>query len=554
MKQKRHMKKFLELIALTALIVAASGCSKSYAEQMAMADKVVVECTPAVLEAAGGQIPATITVTYPADYFHPEALMVVTPVLVYEGGEQTGESAIYQGESIKDNNRVVYKAGGTVTQKVNFRYLPGCEKCHLELRSVAFYGEKRIEIPTKKVADGCNCTSLLADVSGAYQYKKDEYQYILHQSAEGQILYDVNSAEVKRSQMRSQSIEELQYALAEMMGDDRITVTGTQVVAYASPEGGEDLNAKLSDKRASSAQKAWDELSKGMESDEVQVKSVGQDWEGFQDAVSKSDIEDKELILRVLSMYSDPAVRESEIRNMSQIYTEINQKVFPALRRARFVTSYDFRNWSDEELEELSHKAVNALDEEGLLHVAAGTQDGDRKRQLYTLAAQKFGSQRAIYNLGMLNLDDGIPTAAENWLEQVENPDADVINARGVVAMQRGNYDEALELFRKSGTADAKANMGTLDILKGNYSEAAANLAGYNSENEALALILAGQEGKASEVLGKLDSAKADYLRAIVAARKGDVSAAKAAISAAGEKDPSLKERAAKDIEFVNCR
>ena len=550
------MKRILYFLALSALVLAAAGCSKTRAEQMAMADKVITECNPAVLEVVGGKIPATITVTYPEDYFYPEALMVVTPVLVYEGGEQTGQSVIYQGESIKDNNRVVYKKGGTETLKTEFQYLPGVENSHLELRSVAFYGEKRIEIPVRKVADGCNCTSLLADVNGIYQYKKDDYQYVLHQSAEGQILYDVNSAEVRKNQLRSQSIEELQYALAEIMDDDRITVTGNQVIAYASPEGGKDLNAKLSDKRASSANQAWKNISKGMDMDasDVQIQSIGQDWEGFQEAVSNSNIEDKELILRVLSMYSDPAVRESEIRNMSQIYTEIKGKVFPALRRARFVTNYDFQNWSDEELEELSRKAINALDEEGVLHVAANSNDTARKRELYKFAADKFGSQRAIYNLGMLYLDAGIPTLAEDWLGRVENPDADVVNAQGVVAMQRGKYEEAAEFFKNSGTADAKANIGTLDILKGDYQKAASELAGSNNINEALAYILAGKTDKASNLLKKLDGAKADYLRAIIAARAGEVSAAKAAIKDAAAADASLKERAAKDIEFVNCR
>ncbi len=548
------MKRILNLIALAALVLAAASCSKSRAEQMAMADKVITKCNPEVLEVVGGKVPATVTVTYPEGYFHPEALMVVTPVLVYEGGQQTGESVIYQGESIKDNNRVIYKTGGTETLKTEFQYVPGVENCHLELRSVAFYGEKRIEIPTRKVADGCNCTSLLADVQGVYQYKKDNYQYVLHQSAEGQILYDVNSAEVRKNQLRSQSIEELQYALAEIMDDDRITVTGNQVIAYASPEGGKDLNAKLSDKRADSAQKAWNSISKGMEAGDVQIQSIGQDWEGFQEAITNSNIEDKELILRVLSMYSDPAVRESEIRNMSEIYSEIKGKVFPALRRARFVTNYDFQNWSDEELEELSRKAVNALDEEGLLHVAANSQDVNRKRDLYTLAADKFGSQRAIYNLGMMYLDAGIPSLAEDWLGRVENPDADVVNAKGVVAMQRGKYDEATEYFKNSGTDDAKANIGILDILKGNYSKAASELAGSGNINEALADILAGNLDKAGKVLGNLTGAKADYLRAIIAARKGEVSSAKAYLKDACAADASLKEKAAKDIEFANCR
>ena len=548
------MKKFSLLFALAVLCAATVSCSKTRADQMAMADNVIVECIPAVLECVGGKIDATIKVTYPKGYFHSDALMVVTPVLNYEGGTQTAKSVIYQGDRVKDNNRVVSSEGGTVTQKVQFDYTPGVEKSYLELQSVAFYGEQRIAIPSKKVADGCNCTCMLADLDGAYRYKKDEYEEVQHLSTEGQILYDVNSADVKSSQLRSQSIKELQSALSEILSDDRYTLTGTQVVAYASPEGGEELNAKLSDKRAGSAQKAWDAISDGMKADELSVKSVGQDWDGFQDAVSKSDIEDKELILRVLSMYSDPAVRESEIRNMSQIYTEINQKVFPALRRAKFVTNYDFRNFSDEELQELSEKAVGYLDEEALLRVASQTSDPERRRQLYMHAQQRYGSQRATYNLAMMALDNESPAVAEGWLQKIENPDADVLNARGVVALQRGNYDEAAEYFAQSGNDDANANVGTLEILRGNYDEAVKDLAGYGNENEALANLLAGNTSKATSILSGLDSAKADYLRAIIAARAGNTSKASDLLENACSADSSLSERASKDIEFVNCR
>ena len=547
------MKKLLYFTALAVLVLSAASCSKTRAEQMAMADGVQITCDPEVLQIVGDKVPATISVTYPEGYFHPEALLVVTPVLVYDGGTLTGESVIYQGEKVRDNNRVIPSEGGTVTLKSEFAYVKGVENCRLELQSVAFYGTSRIEIPAVKVADGCVATSKLVDLSGVYNYKKDEYQYVIHKTAEGQILYDVNSSQVKGSELRSRSIRELQAALAEIMDDDRYTVTGTQIIAYASPEGGQELNAKLSDNRASTAQQAWGNISRDLEASGTEVRSIGQDWDGFQEAVSSSNIEDKDLILRVLSMYSDPAVRESEIRNMSQVYTEINQKVFPELRRARFVTSVDFQNFTDEELQELSEQAISMLDEEALLRVAANTEDPDRKRQLYRHAEQAYGSERAKYNIAMISLDQNEPSVAEYYLDRIESNDPDIVNARGVAALKRGKTDVAYELFQQAGTPEALCNMGAIDIARGNYAQAVQELADDTTSNKALALLLSGDIDAASAALTG-DDATSDYLRAVIAARKGDADAVKANLDSACEKDASLKERAATDIEFAKYR
>jgi len=298
------MKRIFKIFALCALVVAAASCSKSRAEQMKLAENVKVSCTPEVLALVGDKIPAEITVTYPAKYFHPKATLEVTPVLVYEGGEQAAQTFTYQGEKVQDNYTVVAYDGGTVKESVSFKYVKGVEKSYLELRSVAYYKGKPIEIPAIKVADGCNVTQMLATTGGEYEFKKDAYQDVIKESAEGQILYDYNSANVKNSQLRSNSVKELQTALEEIESDPRYTVTATKIVAYASPEGGQEYNAKLSDKRAASAKKAWKKVTGGMEADNLEVKSMGQDWEGFQEAVQKSNISDKDLILRVLQRSS----------------------------------------------------------------------------------------------------------------------------------------------------------------------------------------------------------------------------------------------------------
>lgn len=544
------MKKFTGFLALCAMVLAFASCSASRAEQMKLAEKVSVSSNPEVLALVGDKIPADITVTFPAKYFHPAAILEVTPVLVYEGGEQVGKTFKYQGEKVKDNYRVIASnVDNSVTEKVAFDYVPGVEKSYLELRSVAYYKNKTIEIPAIKVADGCNVTQLFASTEGEYSFKKDDYKEVISESAEGQVMYDYNSATIKRSELRSDSVKELQAALDEIASDPRYTVTGTRVVAYASPEGGQQYNAKLSDKRAESAKKAWDKVTGGMKTDDIQVKSMGQDWDGFKEAVQNSNIEDKELILRVLSMYSDPAVRESEIRNMSKVYTEINKNVFPELRRARFIADVDYRNFSDDELKELADKAVDVLDEEGLLRVASITSNADRKAELYRMAVSKFGSDRAQFNLAVLSLNAGKPDQAASLLKKVSKVDGDVNNALGVCELQKGNLDAAADFFRKAGTTEAKANLGTIDILKGNYDAAVKNLEGTGSHNLAVAYILTNQLDKAEKSI-TCKCARSNYLRAVIAARRGNSSDVEKYLAQTGK----MKEKAEKDVEFADFR
>lgn len=544
------MKKFTGFLALCAMVLAFASCSASRAEQMKLAEKVSVSSNPEVLALVGDKIPADITVTFPAKYFHPAAILEVTPVLVYEGGEQVGKTFKYQGEKVKDNYRVIASnVDNSVTEKVAFDYVPGVEKSYLELRSVAYYKNKTIEIPAIKVADGCNVTQLFASTEGEYSFKKDDYKEVISESAEGQVMYDYNSATIKRSELRSDSVKELQAALDEIASDPRYTVTGTRVVAYASPEGGQQYNAKLSDKRAESAKKAWNKVTGGMKTDDIQVKSMGQDWDGFKEAVQNSNIEDKELILRVLSMYSDPAVRESEIRNMSKVYTEINKNVFPELRRARFIADVDYKNFSDDELKELADKAVDVLDEEGLLRVASITSNADRKAELYKMAVSKFGSDRAQFNLAVLSLNAGKPDQAASLLKKVSKVDGDVNNALGVCELQKGNLDAAADFFRKAGTTEAKANLGTIDILKGDYSAAVKNLEGTGSHNLAVAYILTNQLDKAEKSI-TCKCARSNYLRAVIAARRGNSSDVEKYLAQTGK----MKEKAEKDVEFADFR
>lgn len=542
------MKRIFTIIAVAALVVVSASCSKSRAEQMAMFENVQVTCNPEVLEAVAGTVTAEVSITYPDGYFYPKALLSVTPVIVYEGGEEVATPVTFQGEKVKDNNRVVSSKGGTVKSTFTFPFKPGMEKSQLELRSVVFVGENRAEAPALKVADGCNTTYMLAKAK--YTPKPDTYQDVINKSAEGAIMYDVNSDRVKKSELKSASIKEFQAALAEIEKEERNTITGNQIVAYASPEGGQAYNAKLSDKRAASAQKAWDKVTGGKDS-ELQLQSIGQDWEGFKEAVEASNIKDKELILRVLSMYSDPAVRESEIRNMSQIYTEINQKVFPILRRARLVTNYQYNNLSNEELVELSNNYVGSLDEPALLRVAAISKDNARKVELYNLAAKKYNSEIANFNLACMSVDEGKFEDAQKFLKNVAASDGDAINLKGVIALKQGNAEEALKLFQKAGTNDAKVNVGVALINLGKYNEALAQLKGTGCTNEAIANLLVGKVDDAAKC-AKCKCGLGTYVNAIIAARKGDAAGVKSNLE--NVKCSCLKDRAAKDIEFANYR
>ncbi|MCF0176566.1 MAG: hypothetical protein HUJ94_07000, partial [Bacteroidales bacterium] len=298
------MKKIMSIVAI-AFAAASCGSIEKMAEQ---AEKVLVNCNPEVLEVVANKIDATVSVTYPEDYFNPKAILEVTPVIVFKGGEVAGKPLYYQGEKVKDNYTVVPKDGATVTEKLSFDFVPGMENCYLELRGVAKYKAKSVELPSKKVADGCNTTYMLVNKNGRVDLKADGYQAIIKETAEGQILYTINSSDVRSSQLKSQSIKDFQNAIDQIKADERRVITSTDIVAYASPDGGQSLNSKLSDKRSSSASKAFDKVTKKHEVDaDVNVQSIGQDWEGFQELVAASNIEDKDLIIRVLSMYSDPA-------------------------------------------------------------------------------------------------------------------------------------------------------------------------------------------------------------------------------------------------------
>ena len=544
------MKKTIKSFSAVLFALAAIACSSP--EKMAeMAENLTVGCEPAVLEVTGGKIDADVTVTYPADYFHPKAILEVTPVIVYEGGEAKMEPFVFQGEKVKDNYQVVPSDGATVTKKVSFDYAPGMEKCYLELRGTVKYKTAATNLPSKKVADGANTTYMLVCQNGRVDYKADNYQDVVKQTAEGQILYNINSAEVRNNQLSSKSIKDFQAAIDAIKANERMNIVSTDVVAYASPDGEEDKNAKLSTNRSKSAEKAFGKVTKKHTVDApVNVKSIAEDWEGFQELVAQSDMEDKDLIIRVLSMYSDPAVREKEIRNLSAVYQTLAKEVLPELRRARFIANVEFTNYTSEELLELIESNIDILDEEALLRAATLVKENDGKLAIYRKAVDKFESQRAQYNIAVTYINMNELAKAKNALSKVTE-DADVYNALGVIALREGDLNAAAEYFAVANNEAGVENAAIIDILDGEYEAAAQKLAGKKSFNAALAQLLIGNVTPAATL--EKDCAKSAYLRAVAAARQGNTAKVKAELEKAS-KNEKLAQRAAKDVEFAKVR
>ena len=542
------MKSF-KFLAAAAMIAATMSCA-SLDKMAKMAENVKVTCEPGVLEAVNGSVDAVVSVTYPADYFNPKAIVEVTPVLVYEGGEAKMKPFVYQGEKVKDNYKVVSSDGQTVKENIHFDFVEGMEKSRLELRALARKGEKYVNLPSKKVADGVNNTYMLVKRSGFITPKADAYQEVIASTAEGQIKYLVNSSDVRNSELKGQSVKDFLAAIDQINADERTSITGTEILAYASPEGPENRNNELADKRSATANKALKEMAKKHELSEATVKSLGEDWEGFQQLVKESNIEDKELILRVLSMYSDPAVRENEIRNMSQVFTALKGEVLPELRRARLIANVEYQNYTSEELLKLLNDNADVLDEEALLRTATLVKDDDQKEEIYKRAVSKFGSERAQFNLASLYLNQNKLSKAEEALAKVHTSDGDVLNAQGIIALRKDDLATAANYFRRANTPDAQKNLGIVQILTGDYDAAAKTLADVDGccHNTVLAYILTDQLDKASKAIHCNDQ-KVIYLKAIIAARKGDAAGVREAMGKITSQ--ALRERAAKDIELV---
>ena len=550
------MKKKLFHFALIALLgLLVSACS-SPEKMIDAANLVEKKCEPAVLEVKANVIDARYTLIFPEKYFHPKAVVEVIPVLLYDGGEEVGASKWLQGENINDNYTVIAKTGGSVSQVVQFKYKEGMERATFQLQLKLHYKNKALPFTAPlKMADGTNTTYMLVEKEGTTIYAVDSYQKTYTEEREAQIHYLVNSAVVRPSELTKEEVKSLEAFISDITKDPKKEAKETKIIAYASPEGPTKINENLSTNRGKTAKDALAKAMKKMKSETpIEVASVSEDWDGFRELVSESNIPDRDLILRVLSMYDDPIIREREIRNMSKVYQILADKVLPGLRRAHIVSRAEVINFSNTELNSIvAQNNLDELDAEALLYAATLENDLSTKILIYNKAAQKFNDWRAYNNLACAYLAQNNNIAdAKAAMAKITIPNEITKNNNGVIALREGRMDDAAKLFGEATSfAQARENMGIIHILNGKYTDAAGIMANTNSFNAALANVLISNYDNATNILTNLDSGKAHYLNAVIAARNGNGAKIAMELRNAYNNDASLKSRALKDIEFA---
>ena len=522
--------------------------------------------TPTPLEAIGGEVPATINGVFPEKYMKKKAVVTVTPVLKYEGGETLGQSATFQGEKVEGNaTEISYKVGGTYTMKTNFKYVPAMLNSELYARFEAKLGKKTVSVPEVKIGYGVLSTSeLLSRCAITASTAPDAFQRVIEQKQEANIKFLIGQANLRTSELSSVSIQDLVNILKEIndMQEER-ALQNIEVSAYASPDGNYELNEKLAEKRQSVSSTYLGKQLKKINMDaEVDAKFTAEDWEGFQELVSKSNLQDKDVILRVLSMYQDPEEREQQIRNMSSVFTEIADGILPELRRARLIVNYEVIGRSDDQIIAQFQEDASKLSIEELLY--GGNlliEDANARKQWYETTVKLYPNDyRAYNNLAQLAIMDGNVTAAQNWLDKaknVSNKTPETYANLAILAMKNGEVAKA-ETFmgQASGSDTFNEILGNLNIAKGNYPQAQQNLAKTQTNSAALAHILNKDYAAAQKTLAAINTpdATTSYLKAILAARTSDTGALKSNLKAAIISDSSLKARAANDLEFAKYK
>ena len=548
-------KLYLPLVAL--LVLAFSSCSK-----MGELDPSYFTTDPEVLEAIGGKVPVTITGKFPEKYFKKTATVEVTPVLRWDGGEAKGQPAMFQGEKVQGNDQTIsYKMGGTYTMKASFDYVPEMAKSELYLDFKIKKGKKEYTIPSVKIADGVIATSELPTVKSANAaYAADAFQRIIKQAQEAQIMFLIQQANIRASELKSEGIKDFNKKVVAVNGDKKnFKLNNIEISAYASPDGGVKLNTGLAEDRQENTEKYLNkQLKKGEIETQVDAKYTAQDWEGFQELVSKSNIQDKDLILRVLSMYQDPEQRETEIKNISSVYKTLADEILPQLRRARLTANYDVIGRSDEEINAAFDAKEDSISVDELLYAATLTQDNARKEAIYKRAIEKYPNDyRAYNNLGMMSYAAGDLNAAENYFKQAASKDANAAEVNtnlGLCALCKGNVADAETYLSKStGANTANEALGNLYIKQGQYDRAVQAFGDTKTNSAALAQILAKDYNKAKSTLSavKNPDAYTDYLMAIVGARTNNADLVKSSMAKVGQKDASLKASAQNDREFA---
>ena len=548
-------KLYLPLVAL--FVLALSSCGK-----MGELSSDYFTTNPEVLEAVAGKVPVTINGKFPEKYMKKNATVEVTPVLKWNGGEAKGQPAIFQGEKVEGNGQTIsYKAGGNYTMKASFDYVPEMAKSELFLNFKITRGSKTYTIPAVKIADGVIATSELPTAASSNaSYANDAFQRIIKQAQEANIMFLIQQANLRNSQLTSAEMKEFHKKIAEVNADTKnYKLNNIEVSAYASPDGGVKLNTGLAEDREQNAEKYLNkQLKKAKINTNVDAKYTAQDWEGFQELVAKSNLQDKDLILRVLSMYQDPEQRENEIKNISSVFKTLADEILPQLRRARLTANYDIIGRSDEEIVEAFDTDPKVLSVEELLYAATLTKDNARKQAIFTKTTQLYPNDyRAYNNLGELAFAAGDAAKAESYFKQAlaKNANAAEANANlGLCELVKNNVSAAETYLSKATGADAANEaLGNLYIKQGQYQRAVSAFGDAKTNSAAQAQILAKDYNKAKATLQAVEKkdAMTDYLMAIVGARTNNESLVSSSLKSAIAKDASLAKTAATDREFA---
>lgn len=552
-------------ILLMSLMAAAmlTSCSGKLGQLSGDYFKV----NPDPLVADGGLVDATINGVFPEKYMNKKAVVTVTPELRFmkNGVEQKvqGRPATFQGEKVLGNDQTIsYQLGGHYTMKTNFPYEDAMQKSELFLTFDAKVGKKQVDVPAIKVANGVIATSELYHrtlASAQPSVAPDAFQRVVEQKQEANIKFLIQQAELRKSELQNNSVQEFVSLLKRISGDrENMMVGNIEVSAYASPDGGFALNEKLANKRQENTEGFVKQQLKQTNVDaDVEANYTAQDWEGFQQLVQASDIQDKDVILRVLSMYKDPQEREQQIKNMSHGFKELADGILPELRRARLTINYETLGNDDETIFAQIKSDPSKLTVEELIYAASIADTPAEQESILKTAIRLYPKDaRGYNNLAALAYSKGNYDEAQRYLAQAAGTGAACAETKanlGLLALQQGDIKTAENYIGQAGNANGLAEtLGNLHLAQGNYALAEQDFNGVNSNSAALAQILNKNYAKATQTLKNVKNADGmtDYLQAIVNARQGNADAAQSFLRSAIQKDPSLKAYADNDLEF----
>ena len=556
---------FTSVLTLSLGAIVSVSCSSKLGNLTADNFKV----TPTPLELQGTQVPVTVYGTFPEKFMKKKAVVTVSPELRYANGKVLrGQSSTFQGEKVLGNGQTVnYKLGGQFTMRDAFNYTDEMHKSDLYLNFNAKVGKKTVQVPAVKVGYGIVATAGLykkALEQGGGIIAPDSFQYIVKKKQEAGIKFLINQAQLRKSELKNNSVKEFIKLLKNISADaEKYNFSDVEVLAYASPDGGEKFNTELANKRQRESQKYVEEqLKKSKLTNNVTGEYTAQDWEGFQELVSESNIQDKELILNVLSMYKDPQEREEQIRNLSLGFQELAQEILPQLRRARMIINYEIVGRSDEKIAALYASTPDSLSADEILYHATHCKSIDQKEEAYKKCAQLYPNDyRAYNNVAAMEFAKGNLDATRSWVKRAlaVNPNAGEAQSNlALAALKQGKLQEAEGYMAKAGNSnDLNRVQGAVNFVKGNYKKAAVDYKDVNNNMAALAQIMAKDYSAARATfnqIGENGDALTNYLHAVLSAREGNKFAAKSNLDDAIEKDPSLKQYAEDDLEFANIK